>query len=320
MPPKVSVVIPVFNRPAPVRRAIKSVLAQTCQDFEIIVVDDASTDGTVASVQAFTDPRIKLLRHDRNRGGSASRNTGIQGGSAPYVAFLDSDDEWLPTTLERQLQVFERSNQQLGLVYVGKQRIFADGSVEVRLPRRYDDLARVLLTENVVGETSVGMVWRTALEAIGGFDESLPASQDMDLWLRLCERYPAEPVVEALVRVAKGDDAGRITANVKGMSRGRELFCNKHGGKMRRIGVLHLYLRYSGWVYQREGRDPASARRCYLASLAEKPIAPLTIALLLTASLPLSWLDAAAQWKHGMMSLLQKRAAKVAAGDGSLHA
>ena len=100
----------MFNRAAPVRRAIESVLAQTCQDFEIIVVDDGSTDGTAAAVETFADRRITLIRHEQNRGGSAARNTGIRASSAAYVAFLDSDDEWLPTKLERQLEVFERSD------------------------------------------------------------------------------------------------------------------------------------------------------------------------------------------------------------------
>jgi len=196
MAPKVSVVIPVFNRPASVRRAIESVLAQTCQDFEIVVVDDGSTDTTVAAVAALADPRITVIRHQRNRGGSAARNTGIAAGSAPYVAFLDSDDEWLPVKLERQLALFERSGERLGLVYAGTERVFADGRVDRIIPRRPHDVTRALLTENVIGETSVGMVRRAALDETGGFDESLPASQDMDLWLRICEGFLADVVPE----------------------------------------------------------------------------------------------------------------------------
>jgi glycosyltransferase involved in cell wall biosynthesis len=301
----VSVVIPVFNRPAAVRRAIESVLAQTCQDFEVIVVDDHSTDNTAASVMACTDPRVRLIRHEQNRGGSAARNTGIQAGSAPYVAFLDSDDEWLPMKLERQLEVFARSRDRLALVYTGADRVYADGSMERHIPTRQANLARTLLTENVVGETSVGMLRRSALEAVGGFDESLPASQDLDLWLRISEQFVVEVIPDALVRVAKGDDRGRITANPAGMTRGRELFCAKHGAKMRQAGVLHRYLRRSGWVYQREVRNPRLARRHYLRSLAANPFSPLTYVLLLGACVPLSWLDMAARLKHGTFALVQ---------------
>src|SRR5688572_28062706 len=94
--PAVSVVIPVYNRPDAVRRAIQSVLGQTDQDFEIIVVDDGSTEAVAAAVASIPDRRVRLIRHDRNRGGSAARNTGIRASKAPLVAFLDSDDEWMP--------------------------------------------------------------------------------------------------------------------------------------------------------------------------------------------------------------------------------
>src|SRR5688572_2890462 len=94
MVPRVSVVIPVFNRPLAVLQAIESVLAQTVQDFELIVVDDGSDDGTPDTLAGLTDPRIRIVRHPQRRGGSAARNTGIRAAAADYVAFLDSDDEW----------------------------------------------------------------------------------------------------------------------------------------------------------------------------------------------------------------------------------
>ncbi|MEO8256955.1 MAG: glycosyltransferase family 2 protein [Acidobacteriota bacterium] len=302
--PKVSVVIPVFNRPMAVRRAIESVLAQTCQDFEIIVVDDGSTDTTTAAVEAIADPRITLIRHERNRGGSAARNTGIRASSADYVAFLDSDDEWLPAKLERQLEVFERSGDRLGLVYTGVERIFPDGSVSRIIARPHVNLARALLAENVVGETSLGMVRRSALAAVGGFDESLPSCQDLDLWLRICERFSAEVVPDPLVRVANVNDSGRITVSVPRTVLGRELYCRKHREKMIRFGVLHLFLRDSGWCQQRRGRDLSRARRFYLESLRANPVAPFTYALLFSAYLPAAWFEQAARCKRRVARLL----------------
>src|SRR5687768_1799049 len=88
--PRVGVVIPVYNRPAAVCRAIRSVLRQTHQNFEIVVVDDCSTDDTLAAVREIRDPRIAVLRQDRNRGPAAARNTGARATSAPFLAFLDS--------------------------------------------------------------------------------------------------------------------------------------------------------------------------------------------------------------------------------------
>ena len=298
LPPKVSVIIPVFNRSEAVRRAIESVLAQTCQDFEIIVVDDASTDSTPDVVTAFTDPRIRLIRHERNRGGSAARNTGIQASSAPYVGFLDSDDEWLPNKLERQLEVFERAGDQVGLVYAGSERVGEDGVVSRDLPRRHPNLTRTLLLENVIGETSVGLIRRSVLDKTGGFDESLPACQDVDLWLRICERFRSIPVSEVLVRVVKGNDSGRISTNIPHTILGRELYCRKHREKLIQHGVLHLFLRESGWWQQRRVRDARRARRFYVESLRAKPLAPWTYVLLLMSYQPMSWLDFEARCKH----------------------
>jgi glycosyltransferase involved in cell wall biosynthesis len=293
--PTVDIVIPVFNRADAVCRAIASVLAQTHQAFDIVVVDDASTDRTAAAVAAIGDPRITLIRHKRNRGGGAARNTGIRVSAAPYVAFLDSDDEWLPEKLERQLEVFDGADERLALVYSGAERIYPESTV-VHMPAGHADLVRALLTDNVIGESSLGMVRREALQAVGGFDESLSAAQDLDLWLRLCERYDAAFVPAVLARVMKPNDRGRIS--FAGGAAGREQFRTKHREKMRRHGVLHLHLRESGWWTLREMRDSRRARQLYLEALAAKPWAPGTYGLLAAACLPDSWLDGLATWAH----------------------
>src|SRR6202043_1602231 len=106
--------MPTFNRTATVGRAIASVLAQTVGDWELIVVDDASTDDLAGAVTAVGDVRIRLLRHERNRGAAAARNTGIEASRAPLVAFLDSDDERLPMKLERQIAALDLARPSLG--------------------------------------------------------------------------------------------------------------------------------------------------------------------------------------------------------------
>src|SRR4030042_5052103 len=106
--PTVSIIIPTYNRAHLVMRAINSVLDQSFQDFEIIIVDDASRDNTEKMVSGIRDKRIFYIRHEKNRGGSAARNTGIKQARGEYIAFLDSDDEWLPEKLEKQLKVLEQ--------------------------------------------------------------------------------------------------------------------------------------------------------------------------------------------------------------------
>ena len=300
MSPLVTVVIPVFNRAAAVRAAIDSVLSQTFQDFSMNVVDDGSTDDTASVVAALEGPRLRLIRHGRNRGGSAARNSGISAGSAPFIAFLDSDDEWLPTKLERQLKVFARGGDRLGLVYTGSEHRFADGTRTRHIPRPCDNLARALLTDNVIGESSVGMVRRSALDSVGGFDESLPWGLDLDLWLRICQRFEAEAVPDVLARIAKGHDAGRISANVPQTVLGRELFLRKHEPEMIRQRVLHVYLRESGWWQQRRVGDTRSARSFYRASLGANVFAPFTYVLLALTYLPSRSLSGMARVKHAV--------------------
>ncbi|MGI0015089.1 MAG: glycosyltransferase family 2 protein, partial [Nitrososphaera sp.] len=117
---KISVLIPTYNRPEFLRLAIVSVLNQTFQDFEIIVVDDASwTPGTQSVTEGFADKRIKYVRHPVNRGLSAARNSGIRAAVGRYIALLDDDDEWLEEKLARQFSVIESSPLRVGVVYTG---------------------------------------------------------------------------------------------------------------------------------------------------------------------------------------------------------
>ena len=115
----VSVIIPCFNRSEVVARAIKSVLQQTHADFEVIIVDDASTDGgdLARTIREIGDRRFKLVKHERNLGGGAARNTGVANAVGDYVAFLDSDDEWLPRKLEQQLSWASEQAEKRWLIY-----------------------------------------------------------------------------------------------------------------------------------------------------------------------------------------------------------
>src|ERR1017187_7936626 len=107
--PTVSVVIPTYNRARILPRAVKSVVSQTLEDWELLVVDDGSADDTEQVVAAFGDSRIHYIRHERNRGQSAAQNTGIRASRGTYVAFLDSDDEWLPEKLAKVVDCFQAS-------------------------------------------------------------------------------------------------------------------------------------------------------------------------------------------------------------------
>lgn len=196
--PRVSVVVPTYERADLVGRAVDSALAQTVGDLEVVVVDDGSTDGTREAVEAVADPRVRYLAHETNRGVSAARNTGVEGARGDYVAFLDSDDEWLPRKLERQLAALDdRGDGWVGAYcdvatagLSGAGRLAAAVSETLfrsSAPREGGrELAESLLTMRVfMGPGSTLLVDRDAVIATGGFDEGLSIYEDWDLVLRV---------------------------------------------------------------------------------------------------------------------------------------
>ena len=282
--PAVTVIIPTYNRAHLVGRAIESVLSQTFHDWELIVVDDASTDNTKEAVYGFRDSRIRYLFHEVRRGGSAARNTGISEARGEYVAFLDSDDEWLPTKLKKQLELFSRSPQQVGLVYTGAIYVYRTYYIK-RPPSHKGFLYRNLLLRNVIGSISVAMIRTTVLAYVNGFDEALPSRQDVDLWLRISKHYQIDFVPECLVKIHNCDDMERITLNNRKVLDGRILFFYKYKEEMQRERVAYAYLRRLGRKYQNR-QDTINARRWYIESIKENPLSPLSYLFFLLSLLP----------------------------------
>jgi glycosyltransferase involved in cell wall biosynthesis len=213
--PAVSVVIPSFNRGHCIRACIESVLAQSFQDLEVIVVDDASNDDTRGQVMSVDDPRVRYIAHERNRGGSAARNTGIQASHCEFVAFLDSDDLWAPRKLEKQLQLLQVKGEEYGFVYAWCIANTPDGKEVWRMHKTIDGLAAVeLLVENCVGTFSGVVARRNVLTAVGGLDEKMRSCQDWDLFVRLNSVTKVCCVEEYLViYLQNSNDRHRISAN-----------------------------------------------------------------------------------------------------------
>src|SRR5262245_58115192 len=207
----VSVIIPTYNRAACLTLALASVLNQTYQNFEIIVVDDASTDGTADVVGGLADARIAYVRHDVNRGkvgaGAAARNTGIARARGSYIAFLDDDDEWLPEKLARQVAVLETSPRSVGAVYTGFVKIDqATGQIVERItPTRRGTISRDLIAENCVGTPSTVLVRNECFQKVGLFDESMAFGEDYDMWIRIAREFEFDYIDEPLVRYAVHD-------------------------------------------------------------------------------------------------------------------
>lgn len=186
--PLVSVIIPTFNRVKTLVRAVRSVLAQTYGDFEIIVVDDASTDGTEAAIDEFRDSRIGYIRHTSRMGGAAARNTGLSMARGRFVAFLDSDDIWFSTRLERHIVQAEQDGEHAAHTLYYAQSNNDDGSKRLAVPTRgkrvSESVAEYICCSNQAIHTIV-MFISTDFARQVGFDASLRRHQDIDFCLRL---------------------------------------------------------------------------------------------------------------------------------------
>lgn len=184
----VSAIITTHNRKNLLDRAIQSVLNQTYKDIELIVVSDGSTDGTDEQMKKYeTDIRVKYITYSPGRGGNYARNTGIKAANGKYVAFLDDDDEWLPTKIEKQVQKIE-SDSLIGIVYTGLKSIYVKEGVSYLQAAGFEGDASIrILLGNVIGTTSTAMIKKEVLDKSGYFDENLKALQDYDLWVRVCQ-------------------------------------------------------------------------------------------------------------------------------------
>lgn len=246
MPELVSVVIPTFNRAATLPRAIDSVLAQDHRALELLVVDDASTDDTARVIAGYADPRLRLIRQPVNQGVAAARNRGIAEARGRWLAFLDSDDEWLPGKLTRQLAAM--ADPRIGMVVTGIETVEADGRRSLFHAREAGDLFERLLVRNILhGAPSSALIRREALAMVGGFDTRLPAIEDYDLWLRLTRFWRVAAIAEPLARYWDEDDA--VAGEAQRRSRrfaanrtARRMLFERYVHDMRRAGVDHLYL------------------------------------------------------------------------------
>jgi glycosyltransferase involved in cell wall biosynthesis len=184
----VSVVIPTYNRGWILKEAVDSVLSQDCENFEIIVVDDGSTDNSQDVLFSYGD-KIKVIRQE-NKGVSAARNKGIASSSGTYIAFLDSDDLWLPGKLEAQLEFFRNNPDAL---ICQTEELWVRNGRRVNPGKRHKKISGFFFEKSLelcMVSPSAVMVRRELFNMAGLFDESLPACEDYDMWLRINCRHP----------------------------------------------------------------------------------------------------------------------------------
>lgn len=195
--PRVSVIIATYNMGQFLAEAIQSILNQTFQDLEVIVVDDGSTDNTQVCLERFrTDTRVIIVTQ-RNLGQPRAKNVGIERARGSYIAFCDADDYWLPQKLELQLPRFNHC-QDIGVVYSPATALFPDGSrAELQGPKYMrGDVLHTMFVRNIV-PFGTAVVRRECIDQLGAFDESFQMGIDWDLWLRISTRWKFDYVEEA---------------------------------------------------------------------------------------------------------------------------
>ena len=197
--PKVSVVIPAYNAMSYLPETLESVFMQTFTDLEVLIIDDGSLDHIAQWFSEVTDPRVKLMKQE-NQGVSAARNTGIAHTQGEYVAFLDADDLWKPTKLEKQVRCLE-NKPAVGLVYTWTVLVDERGNPTGRVMASHveGDVWEQIIENDMIRNVSSVMVRRCCFETVGVFDPSLAFAEDRDMWSRIAFRYPFAVVKEPLI-------------------------------------------------------------------------------------------------------------------------
>jgi len=263
--PAVSVIIPTYNRRAMVREAIASVLAQHCADYELIVVDDGSTDGTAEELAEHAAAHGYHLICAANRGVAAARNRGAAQARGEFLAFLDSDDLWTPPKLARQLD-FMRANPDLRIAQCGERWLRRSRAVNPgrRHRKRAGDLFEDSLRTCLV-RPSATMMRSDFVRTLGGFDESLAACEDYDLWLRVLVESNIDLLDEPLV-IRRAGHLDQLSAAVPALDRFRIVALMKILGEPRltaprRMAACEILIEkcaiYAGGLARRGRTDAA---------------------------------------------------------------
>ncbi len=265
--PKVSVIIPTYNRSVMLRSAIDSVLAQTYQDFEIVVVNDCSRDDAGAVVASIADNRLKYICHETNKGVSAARNTGFLYSTGEYIAFLDDDDRWLPEKLQLQVDLLEKSSSSVGGVYTGffKMDLGSGKMFEEVMPVKRGRILEDLYSRNWIGTASTVVVRRSCLEEAGLFDEGIEYGEEYDMWIRIAEKREFEFISKPLVLYFVHRSS--LTSNWDKTKSGLESLLSKYGKDFATDKKSHSHRYLSLGVSYCCIKDLKRGRRAFLEAI-----------------------------------------------------
>lgn len=238
----VSVIIPSYRRPSMLKDTLKSVLSQTYEDLEVIVVDDGSPEPLKNVVEQISDERIQYHRLEENKGANVARNTGIERATGTYIAFLDDDDRWEQSKLEEQVAVLD-NNSSIGFVYTGQRFVDEEGkTIKTKTPSRSGDVKKYLLSGGYIGGFSSIMVRKELIPVAGNPDPELPILQDTEWWLRLSKETHFASIEKPLVirRIGEYQQIGDEYEQLRDIAYPRVY--NKHKQMAADEGVIYQFL------------------------------------------------------------------------------
>ncbi len=259
--PAFSVVIPTYNRAHLLPRAIQSVLRQSFAEFELIVVDDHSTDDTPQVVRAFSDPRLVYVRREQNGGASATRNSGIRRSRGQYVAFLDDDDEYRPPFLAEMHQALATAPDTVGFGWSGVRVVQDTPQGQVTVEERYwqprfqnrQEAYLTCLRAKGMGSNDGLTVRRAAFEVVGLFDEALQVGEDADFLVRMVRHFDFRVVPRPLV-IVHLHPGPKLNTYTLQKAQSHERILAKNLAELRPHQDLWRFLHYKvGWLYYKAG-------------------------------------------------------------------
>jgi glycosyltransferase involved in cell wall biosynthesis len=270
--PEVSVVVPTYNRAHLLARAIQSVLTQTFADLELIIVDDCSIDNTREILRSWSDKRVRTIRHDKNRGAPAARNTGIFNAQGRFIAFLDSDNELLPRKLERQVELFRKSPETVGVVYA---RNTVVNEVKNEIGHWDFNLRGNLYFDFLKGpflDFITALIKRECFDRIGLMDENVLAYQEWDTFLRISRYYEFDfvPEILAVYHIHRGET---ISKNLVHSVAGYNYIVKKQRNEViRNVGRKALSAHYNAlFHYYRAAKEYRGLCRAFFLTFYYSP-------------------------------------------------
>lgn len=268
--PKISIIIPAYNRADLLPRTINSVLNQTFKDFELIVIDDGSTDNTKEVVEKFVlqDNRVKYLWQKNSGGAAGPKNNAINYCTGKYIAYLDHDDEWLPSKLEKQYNFFEQSTKKnLGLVSCNVLIVKEKGVEGVHKMSKYNSIEDLLLRggDYAFSNSSI-MIPRAVVDIAGPRDESLKLFEDQDIFIRIAlAGYTFDFVDEVLIKYYIDDT--NLSKDFKRAAPDYERFVAKHKKLLEKYPkILAIHYRHLGTMHFLAG-ETSQARKSFINSI-----------------------------------------------------